>query len=180
MSHYSGSIFTTHYDPLTAGSIDGIDTQPHDRAVQRAMDSSYLPSSDPKLTEYTLFVGRLNPKTDESILKEYFSRFGTIRKVTVVRDIVTGESRCYAFIVYKHRRDMEEAYDRAHHKVIDERTVIVDRELQHRLVGWKPRRLGGGLGGKKESGQLRFGGRERPFAKLIRNPKAVVETRREK
>jgi U11/U12 small nuclear ribonucleoprotein 35 kDa protein len=29
--------------------------------------------------------------------------------------------------------------------------------------GWVPRRLGGGLGGKKESGQMRFGGRERPF-----------------
>lgn len=31
------------------------------------------------------------------------------------------------------------------------------------LKGWKPRRLGGGFGGKKESGQLRFGGRARPF-----------------
>jgi hypothetical protein len=30
-------------------------------------------------------------------------------------------------------------------------------------AGWKPRRLGGGLGGRKESGQLRFGGRDRPF-----------------
>ena len=43
---------------------------------------------------------------------------------------------------------MEHAYDRAHHRVIDERKVIVDRELQNRLVGWKPRRHGGGLGGR--------------------------------
>lgn len=35
------------------------------------------------------------------------------------------------------------------------------------LKGWKPRRLGGGFGGKKESGQLRFGGRDRPFKKPI-------------
>ena len=27
------------YDPLMAGSIDGTDTRPHDRAIQRAMDS---------------------------------------------------------------------------------------------------------------------------------------------
>lgn len=33
------------------------------------------------------------------------------------------------------------------------------------LKGWIPRRLGGGFGGKKESGQLRFGGRSRPFQK---------------
>lgn len=33
------------------------------------------------------------------------------------------------------------------------------------LKGWKPRRLGGGFGGKKESGQLRFGGIARPFKK---------------
>lgn len=31
-------------------------------------------------------------------------------------------------------------------------------------------RLGGGLGGKKESGQLRFGGRDRPFRKPINLP----------
>lgn len=41
-------------------------------------------------------------------------------------------------------------------------------EIIHRLLkGWKPRRLGGGFGGKKESGQLRFGGRDRPFKKPI-------------
>lgn len=33
------------------------------------------------------------------------------------------------------------------------------------MKGWKPRRLGGGFGGRKESGQLRFGGRARPFQK---------------
>ncbi|CAF4986670.1 unnamed protein product [Rotaria sp. Silwood1] len=37
--------------------------------------------------------------------------------------------------------------------------------LQKKLFGWKPRRCGGGLGGKKQSGQLRFGGSQRPFKK---------------
>ncbi|KAJ1410780.1 hypothetical protein SESBI_21588 [Sesbania bispinosa] len=31
------------------------------------------------------------------------------------------------------------------------------------MPGWIPRRLGGGLSGKKESGQLQFGGREKSF-----------------
>ncbi|KAI6660786.1 U11/U12 small nuclear ribonucleoprotein 35 kDa protein [Oopsacas minuta] len=167
MSGITSSKFTTSYDPLLAGSIDGTDTKPHDSAVARAIHCEYTPKSDPILADYTLFVARLNPLTKEITLKEYFSRYGTVRKVTIVRDIVTGESKCYAFVIFKHRRDVEYAYNRAHHKLIDDREIIVDYELQHKLVGWKPRRLGGGLGGKKESGQLRFGGRERPFAQPI-------------
>lgn len=34
-----------------------------------------------------------------------------------------------------------------------------------------PLLLGGGFGGKKESGQLRFGGRDRPFKKPFAIPK---------
>lgn len=30
-----------YYDPVTVGSIDGTDTTPHDRAIQRALTSSY-------------------------------------------------------------------------------------------------------------------------------------------
>ena len=167
MSNPNFPIFTTHYDPLSAGSIDKTDTHPHDNAVVRAINSEYTPTSDPALSDYTLFVGRLNPVTNEENLKEFFSHYGKVRKATVVRDIVTGESKRYAFIVFKHRKDMEFAYKRAHHRTLDECRIIVDYELQHRLEGWKPRRLGGGLGGKKESGQLRFGGRERPFSKPI-------------
>ena len=64
---------------------------------------------------------------------------------------------------------------------IDNSQVFVDMECERTLPGWKPRRLGllhsikihttwmlmlgGGLGGKKESGQLRFGGKDRPFRK---------------
>ena len=78
---------------------------------------------------------------------------------------------------------------KAHHSIIDDSEIIVDYNRQQLMPGWIPRRLGqltssslnillcyvilsfwnslilagGGLGGKKESGQLRFGGRERPF-----------------
>lgn len=37
----------------------------------------------------------------------------------------------------------------------------------HLYTEWIPRRFGGGFGGKKESGQLRFGGKDRPFRKPI-------------
>ena len=43
----------------------------------------------------------------------------------------------------------------------------VDMEVARTLPGWVPRRLGGGFSGKKESGQLRFGGIDRPFRRPI-------------
>ncbi|XP_060641524.2 U11/U12 small nuclear ribonucleoprotein 35 kDa protein [Anolis sagrei] len=159
------------YDPLKAGSIDGTDEEPHDRAVWRAMLARYVPnkgvSGDPHLT---LFVARLNLQTTEDKLKEVFSRYGDIRKIRLVRDLVTGFSKGYAFIEYKEERALIKAHRDTNRLVIDQREVFVDFELERTLKGWIPRRLGGGFGGKKESGQLRFGGRDRPFRKPINLP----------
>jgi U11/U12 small nuclear ribonucleoprotein SNRNP35 len=75
--------------------------------------------------------------------------------------------------------------------IVDDCEIIVDYNRQQLMPGWIPRRLGqlkwlivdvaiitidlepsdhfllspigGGLSGNKESGQLRFGGREKPF-----------------
>lgn len=92
-----------------------------------------------------------------------FSKFGTVRSATVVRNIVTGLSRCYAFVEFKHKQDAKEAFLEMNQSLIDNSKVLVDYEHGRVMPGWKPRRLGGGFGGKKESGQLRFGCRDRPF-----------------
>uniref|UniRef100_A0A8D0L917 U11/U12 small nuclear ribonucleoprotein 35 kDa protein n=1 Tax=Sphenodon punctatus TaxID=8508 RepID=A0A8D0L917_SPHPU len=159
------------YDPLKAGSIDGTDEEPHDRAIWRAMVARYVPnkgvSGDP---HFSLFVSRLPLQTTEEKLKEVFSRYGEIRKIRLVRDLVTGFSKGYAFIEYKEERALLKAHRDANKLVIDQREVFVDFELERTLKGWIPRRLGGGFGGKKESGQLRFGGRDRPFRKPINLP----------
>lgn len=80
--------YAKEYDPIKVGSIDGkhslpriylnpkhsnqipcfpgTDTEPHDRAIVRALRSRYKPNhkvvGDAKRT---IFVGRLHPKTDE-------------------------------------------------------------------------------------------------------------------
>lgn len=156
------------YDPLKAGSIDGTDVEPHDRAVWRAMGVRYKPNKgvvgDPLLT---LFLSRLNPQTTEDKLYEVFSKYGDIRRLRLVRDIVTGFSKRYAFVEYKEERSVVRARRDANKIVVDQHEVFVDFEQERTLKGWVPRRLGGGHGGKKESGQLRFGGRDRPFRKPI-------------
>ncbi|XP_069816920.1 U11/U12 small nuclear ribonucleoprotein 35 kDa protein [Dendropsophus ebraccatus] len=159
------------YDPLKAGSIDGTDEEPHDRAVLRAMLARYVPNKgvvgDPQLT---LFVSRLSQQTTEEKLKEVFSRYGDIQRIRLVKDFITGFSKGYAFIEYKQESAIKKAYRDAYRLVIDQREIFVDYELERVLKGWIPRRLGGGFGGKKESGQLRFGGRDRPFRKPINLP----------
>lgn len=156
------------YDPLKAGSIDGTDVEPHDRAVWRAMGARYKPNrgvqGDPLLT---LFVSRLNPQTTEDKLRQVFSKYGDVRRLRLVRDIVTGFSKGYAFIEYGEERAVVRARRDANKLVVDQHEVFVDFEQERTLRGWVPRRLGGGQGGKKESGQLRFGGRDRPFRKPI-------------
>ncbi|XP_006640297.3 U11/U12 small nuclear ribonucleoprotein 35 kDa protein isoform X1 [Lepisosteus oculatus] len=166
----------TVYDPLKAGSIDGTDVEPHDRAVWRAMVARYVPNKgvvgDPHLT---LFVSRLHHQTTEERLREVFSKYGDIRRLRLVRDIVTGLSKGYAFIEYKEERSLVKAHRDANKMVVDQHELFVDYEQERTLKGWVPRRLGGGLGGKKESGQLRFGGRDRPFRKPINVPQMLNE-----
>ena len=156
------------YNPLKAGSIDGTDLEPHDRAVWRAMSARYKPNKgvagDPLLT---LYVARLNPQTTEDRLREVFSKYGPVRRLRLVRDTVTGVSKRYAFVEYKEERSIVRACREASKLVLDQNELFVDFEQERTLRGWVPRRLGGGQGGKKESGQLRFGGKDRPFRKPI-------------
>lgn len=89
------------YDPVRVGSIDGKNDFPHDRALVRAMDSSYKPNhkvaGEPL---HTVFVGRLAHSVGEERLRELFERFGTIVGCRLLRDIVTGLSRGYGFVEF--------------------------------------------------------------------------------
>ncbi|KAK9723274.1 hypothetical protein K7432_002071 [Basidiobolus ranarum] len=159
--------YAKRYVPLQAGSIDGTDTVPHDRAVQRAQLARYVPpkerngvSGDPYKT---LFVGRLNPETTEDTLSTFFSTYGPLITTTITRNFITGDSRGYGFIEFKNERDCRDAYMHASKSTLDDRQILVDYERSRVMEGWIPRRLGGGFGGRKESGQLRFGARDRPF-----------------
>uniref|UniRef100_A0A8D8YKH9 U11/U12 small nuclear ribonucleoprotein 35 kDa protein n=1 Tax=Cacopsylla melanoneura TaxID=428564 RepID=A0A8D8YKH9_9HEMI len=156
------------YDPIQVGSIDGTDTIPHDRAIIRALNSTYTPNNslktDPK---HTLFVGRLNKNTTEHDLSRAFEKFGNVRDVKLIRDVITGMSKRYAFIEFENERPCVEAIRGMNKSDFQGAEIIVDFEAGRTLKGWKPRRLGGGFGGNKNSGQLRFGGRNRPWVKPV-------------
>ncbi|KAG2200154.1 hypothetical protein INT47_012435 [Mucor saturninus] len=156
--------YSKEYDPIQVGSIDGTDIHPHDAAIARATRSTYRPpkhlKTDPKCT---LFISRLNFDTTELTLKPFFEKYGTVTTVELIRNNVTGLSQGYAFITFADTASCREAYKYAHETVLDDHVILVDYERSRTMRNWIPRRLGGGYGGKKESGQLRFGARDRPF-----------------
>jgi len=156
------------YDPVTIGSIDGTDEEPHDHGIVRAANAKYRPNLEVVGNpDCTIFVARLNHSTTEETLQKLFSTFGQVKRLRLVRDIVTGFSKGYAFIEYFDESDVERAYHDANKVQVDDCQILVDYVFARSMEGWVPRRLGGGFAGKKESGQLRFGCRDRPFRKPI-------------
>lgn len=93
----------------------------------------------------------------------------------IVRD-KNSRSRGYAFIVFERERDMKGeddirsrrflhphrtavAYKESDRLVIMGKRVLVDVERGRTVRGWKPRRLGGGLGGRPKPEPLPLSGR---------------------
>eukprot|EP00455_Lapot_gusevi_P032196 TRINITY_DN3508_c0_g1_i3.p1 TRINITY_DN3508_c0_g1~~TRINITY_DN3508_c0_g1_i3.p1 ORF type:complete len:218 (-),score=40.53 TRINITY_DN3508_c0_g1_i3:192-845(-) len=97
----------------------------------------------------TLFVGRLAYDVTESELRHIFEEWGPIKKIVLVKDDVNGKPRGYAFIEYESSSAFKEAYKRADGKKIHDRRILVDVERGRTVKNWRPRRLGGGLGGTR-------------------------------
>ncbi|OBZ83242.1 U1 small nuclear ribonucleoprotein [Choanephora cucurbitarum] len=114
--------------------------------------AEYDPEKDPNIDGdpfNTLFVTHLSPELTESDLAREFELYGQIKKIRLVRD-QEGKSRCYAFIEFEREKDMRAAYKDADGLKILGRRILVDVERARTVKGWKPRRLGGGLGGREQ------------------------------
>ncbi|KAJ3091277.1 hypothetical protein HK100_007218, partial [Physocladia obscura] len=117
--------------------------------------TAWKPNEDPKVTHdpyKTLFVGRLSYAVTEKMLRREFEQFGPIISVRLVASSVDARPRGYAFIEYERERDLTLAYREADGIKIDGRRIVVDVERGRTVKGWKPRRLGGGLGGTRIGG----------------------------
>lgn len=113
---------------------------------------NWNPETDPQIrgNPYrTLFVGRLSYETTEIELQKEFSTYGPIERVRVVRDKASNKSKGYAFILFENERDLNQACKDASGKVINGRQIIVDVEKGRTVKHWKPRRIGGGTGGRE-------------------------------
>ena len=69
--------------------------------------------------EYKIFVGGLTVQTTEEDLEEYFSSIGSITQTAVIKNKVTGLSKCYAFV---HTNDV-----RTYQRIISTRHTLNGR-----------------------------------------------------
>lgn len=86
----------------------------HDQALNYALDTDcniYTDNSRYFNTNprNTIFIYKLSPDVNEQDLQSAFISYGYIRTLNLVRDIVTGESKRYAFIEYQTRQEAEKA-----------------------------------------------------------------------
>merc|ERR1712138_353056 len=113
--------------------------------------AAFDPMCDPNVVGdpfKTLFVARLSYRITERELRKNFEEFGTISRTRIINNKLNGKQRGYAFIEYVRGEDMKLAYKSAMNRNIGGRRIIVDVERGRTVAGWKPRRLGGGLGGE--------------------------------
>lgn len=99
----------------------------------------------------TIFVGRLHYDVDELELQKHFIKFGEIERVRIVRDKITNKPRGYAFVLFRDPECSKKAYrEIGVHRglMIRGRSAIVDIERGRTVKFFRPRRLGGGLGGR--------------------------------
>lgn len=99
----------------------------------------------------TLFIARLSFDVTEKKLKKEMEEFGPVKRVRIVTNKTTGKPRGYAFVEYEHKKDMKDAYKLVDGRKIEGRRIVADVERGRTVDNWKPRKLGGGLGGQSRA-----------------------------
>ena len=124
----------------------------------KAQRELYNPLNDRKTTknpQKTLFISNLAYSVTEDDLERKLRRYGKISDLRIVRD-KKGKSRGYAFIQFKHTKDLIDAYHEANNMKIEGRKIKVDYERARIQKSWFPRRLDGGKGGRKDPKDQQF------------------------
>ncbi|HYO79884.1 MAG TPA: RNA-binding protein [Bryobacteraceae bacterium] len=93
-----------------------------------------------------IFVGNLSYRTTEEELQSAFGNFGTVDRVSIVRDRETGQSRGFAFVEMPNAQEAEQAINGMNGRDFGGRAINVNEA--------RPREERGGGGG----GGNRFGG----------------------
>ncbi|OGO12299.1 MAG: RNA-binding protein, partial [Chloroflexi bacterium RBG_13_66_10] len=102
--------------------------------------------------ENKLYVGNLSYTTSESDLQALFSKAGSVKSVTLIKDRDTGRSKGFAFVEMETQAEAQKAISMFNGTELGERTLTVN------MARPREERSGGGFGGR---GSQRPGGRSR-------------------
>ncbi|KAM7539589.1 hypothetical protein Aperf_G00000025793 [Anoplocephala perfoliata] len=80
------------------------------------------PSGD--IDELRLFVSSISPLISQTLLKEYFSKYGTVTRATIILERKTGKPRGMAFVNMATKEDVKSVLDNRPHS-IDGKQIVV-------------------------------------------------------
>lgn len=80
--------------------------------------------STKKKSSDQIYVGNLAYHVGENDLHAYFSRFGAVQAIKIVRNFHTGRSKGYGFVTYTSAKQAVKALD-AHGKDLQGRSLVV-------------------------------------------------------
>ncbi|XP_053734927.1 RNA-binding motif protein, X chromosome isoform X2 [Synchiropus splendidus] len=74
-----------------------------------------------------LFIGGLNTETTEKALEQYFSKYGRIVEVILMKDRETNKSRGFAFVTFENPADAKDAAHEMNGKSLDGQPIKVEQ-----------------------------------------------------
>ncbi len=74
-----------------------------------------------------IYVGNLNYKAEESLLKEKFSEYGTVDSVKIIQDRETGKSKGFGFIEMPDNQEASQAIETLNGADFMGRTMVVNQ-----------------------------------------------------
>lgn len=82
---------------------------------QETMDTQN--GSDDNEDDRKIFVGKLSWETSESELQQYMSKFGTVSSCNLKRDMESGRSRGFGFVVFAEADSIAKVLEQTEHKL---------------------------------------------------------------
>ncbi|OXB71564.1 UNVERIFIED_CONTAM: hypothetical protein H355_007800 [Colinus virginianus] len=72
-----------------------------------------------------IFVGGVNPSLSEEEIGAYFGKFGTVEKVSIIRDATTGKSRGFGFVVFAEESSVKEVLKNRRHSLNEKDSLLL-------------------------------------------------------
>lgn len=107
-----------------------------------------------------LYVGNLSYEATEEDLRQAFSQYGAIDKVSLMKDKISGQSRGFAFVEMPSKEEAEAAIGSLNGKDLKGRPITVNEARPKTEGGERRGGFGGGRGGFGGGGGGFGGGRD--------------------
>jgi RNA recognition motif-containing protein len=108
-----------------------------------------------------MFIGKLNPNTDDSALRNYFGSYGDIDDYIIMRYPDTKRSKCFGFVTFHEIRSLEQVLETQPHFIegaqVELKRAVPREEMGGGHDGPKHRSAGGGsMVGRLFVGRLNY------------------------